>query len=166
MATFVDHIEQSKRNVVFLSKINSTLDNCWDWQVTVCFYTALHLINAHIASKTNSNYLSHYQVEKIINPFNDSSPACLDDNVYKSYTKLFQLSRRSRYLVGENNQSSGSTIIQPGKSTHSLHLRKSIHHLDLIIDFVKLNYSVEFPNVEIVCKDLNGLTFKNFQITN
>jgi hypothetical protein len=118
------------------------------------------------ASKTNSNYLSHYQVEKIINPYNDSSPASLDDTIYKSYTKLSQLSRRSRYLVAENTQSSATNIIQPGKSTHSRHLRKSIHHLDLIIDFVKLNYTVEFPTLEIVCSDLKGLTFNNFHVVN
>lgn len=119
MGTFKEHIHQSQSNIGFLSKISTNLDNCWDWQVTVCFYSALHLINAHIVIKTDANYLSHSKVDELINPYNTFSLAKLDEKICMSYIKLFQLSRRSRYLLSEN-------------------FKKAIYHLDIIINFIKM----------------------------
>ena len=164
MGSFKEHIDHSVKNVRFLSQINKSVDESWDWQVTVCFYTALHLINAHIVKKTNSNYLSHSKVEEIINPFNQMSVAKLNEEVYVSYIKLFQLSRRSRYLLNENFKKSEKIAIQNANFTYSKHLRKAIHHLDIIIAFINSNYNEEFPKVDIKCIDLNGLKFGFFSV--
>ena len=102
MATFQEHIDQSNNNLDYLSNINNLINDRWDWQVTVSFYCALHLINAHIVQKTNKNYLSHSQVSSAISPYNLLSLSKVDEEIYLSYTKLFQLSRRARYLLNEN----------------------------------------------------------------
>jgi len=164
LGTFSEHIEQSKSNIYFLSKINTNIENCWDWQVTVCFYSALHLVNAHIVQKMNANYLSHNKVDEIINPYNVKSLATLNEDIYMSYTKLFQLSRRSRYLLNENFQKNNKLDIQLGCVTYSKHLKKAIFHFDKILNFIKNDYNESFTKVEIKCIDLKGLQFENFSI--
>lgn len=149
---------------MFLSKISTNVEDCWDWQVTVCFYSALHLINSHIVIKTGANYLSHSKVEEIINPFNKLSVARLDEKIFTSYIKLFQLSRRSRYLLSENFKKGNNLDILPASVTYSKHLKKAIYHLEIIINFIKNNYKESFPQVEVKCIDLKGLNFQNFRI--
>ncbi len=163
MANFKEHIEQSKKNFKFLSEISTSLSECWDWQVTTCFYTALHLINAHIVAKTGGNYLTHKQVDAMINPFNTIPVASLTEEVYLSYNKLFHLSRRSRYLLGENNSATKGSLIN-ASFTNSKHLQKAIYHLDKIADYINSEYKEEFPHVDIKCIDLNGRSFKYFKI--
>ena len=92
-----------------------------------------------------ANYLSHSKVDELINPYNTFSLAKLDEKIYMSYIKLFQLSRRSRYLLSEN-------------------FKKAIYHLDIIINFIKNDYSESFERVDIKCIDLKGLSFENFSI--
>lgn len=135
MGTFTEHINQAKQNLSFLSSVNENINNRWDWQVTVCFYSAVHLINAHIVSKTSKNYLTHGQVAEVINPYATLSLGSIDENTYVSYTKLHQLSRRSRYLLSENYD---KTIdVQTACLTYDKHFKKAIHHLDVIIEFIK-----------------------------
>lgn len=164
MGTFKEHIQQSHNNIRFLSKISTNLEDCWDWQVTVCFYSALHLINAHVVKKFDANYLSHSKVDEVINPFNDMSLAKLDENIYKSYIKLFQLSRRSRYLLSENFHKAEKLDIQIACATYSKHLKRAISHLDVIVNFIKSDYSETFEKVDIKCIDLEGQSFENFRI--
>lgn len=128
------------------------------------FYSALHLINAHVVEKTGANYLSHSKVDEIINPYNRLSLAKLDENVYTSYIKLFQLSRRSRYLIPENFQKGAHQDMHDACSTHSKHLKKAIHHLNVIINFISKEYKESFPKTSIKCIDLNGLVFENFNV--
>lgn len=164
MGTFTERITHSKNNLEFLSQVNEKINKRWDWQVTTCFYVALHLINAHIVHKTNKNYLSHNQVSDIINPYSQLSVAKLDEETYLSYTKLSQLSRRARYLLNENFKKEGITDIQPACITYDRHFRKSIHHLDNIINFINKTYNVDFDKNNLSCQELKGLNFVNFSI--
>ena len=164
MGTFKDHIDQSRSNLAFLSNISLKIQNCWDWQVTVCFYSALHLINAHIVQKTGLNYLSHSKVDEVINPYNRLSVAKLDENTYVSYHALYQLSRRSRYLLNENHASIDSSGITKASITYSRHFSKAIRHLEVIIDFMKKKHSYTTSKINIKCVDLNGRSFNNFNI--
>jgi len=163
LGSFSEHISQSKSNIDFLSKVNGNINDRWDWQVTVCFYSALHLMNAHIVSKTGNNYLSHNQVAEALNPFTTLSLSKLDEQTYLSYNKLFQLSRRSRYLLNENFNKGGVVSIQPACTTYSKHFQKSIYHLDKIIDFISINYGVTFGKIEIKCIDTKGITYSYFK---
>lgn len=164
MGSFTEHIVHSESNLDFLSKVNSSINDRWDWQVTVCFYSALHLMNAHIVAKTNKNYLSHSQVAAVINPYNQLSIAKLDEETYLSYNKLFQLSRRSRYLLSENFQKKKIADIQPASITYDKHFKKAIHHLDKVITYVSKNYNVAFKKTKVNCIELKGKDFANFDV--
>jgi hypothetical protein len=164
MASFDEHIIQAKSNLDFLSKINVHVNDRWDWQVTTCFYTALHLMNAHIAKKANKNYLSHTKVDQAINPYG-LSVAKIDENTYSSYNSLANLSRRSRYLLTENRgQVDNETDIQRECLTYSKHFKKAIYHLDKLLLFFNKEYGTEFGNISLKCDDLNGLQFSNFSV--
>jgi hypothetical protein len=164
LGNFSEHILQAKNNLVFLSEINKNINNRWDWQVTTCFYSAVHLINAHLVNKTGKNYLSHNQVAEHINPYNNLSVSKLDEETYLSYNKLHQLSRRSRYLLNENFKKKGVVDVQPACITYDKHLKKAIRHLDNVINYISKEYGAEFNPTQIKCIELNGLQFNNFKI--
>ena len=114
MPQFDKHIHQTSHNLKFLELVNQNGNNFFDWQVTICFYTALHLVNAHL-SLFQMQYRKHVDVKDAINPKNIqsvSSGSALPDNEYLAYTKLQSLSRRSRYLVNEKdgNLNSGASV--------------------------------------------------------
>jgi len=164
LGSFSEHINHSANNLEFLSKVNHSINASWDWQVTICFYSALHLINSHIVSKTGKNYLSHSQVAEVINPYTQLSLAKLDEETYLSYNKLFQLSRRSRYLLNENFQKKGVVDVQPACITYDKHFKKAIYHLDKIITYISTNYPVTFKKTNVSCLELKHLQFTNFVI--
>lgn len=165
MGSFTEHIIHSESNLDFLSKVNSSINDRWDWQVTVCFYSALHLMNAHIVAKTGKNYLSHSQVAEVINPYNQLSIAKLDEETYLSYNKLFQLSRRSRYLLSENFKKVKIVDVQPACITYDKHFKKAIYHLDKVITYISKNYSVAFKKTKVDCIELKGKGFSNFDVS-
>lgn len=144
--------------------MNSNLPEYWDWQVTVCFYTALHFISAHVVSKTGKNYLSHSNINDAINPTTQLSPAKLDDVTYLAYNKLYQLSRRSRYLINENSAHNKSSDILNCNLTHTIHFKRAIGNLEVVINYMKDTYAITFDKSIMKCIDLNGLEFKNFII--
>lgn len=136
----------------------------WGWQVTVCFYAALHFTSAHIENKTGKNYLSHTMINDAINPSFPLSLSKFDDQTYLAYTKLYNLSRRSRYLINENqkNRGAGDTLICC--LTHSIHFMRAIKYLETILNYMVSNYALSFSTTDIKCIDLNGETFNNFKI--
>jgi hypothetical protein len=166
LGSFADHIAQSKQNLRILEKINAEIEDSWDWQVTVCFYSSLHIVNAHIVGKTAMNFLSHQKVDDVINPFNQLSLARLPEDVYKSYIKLYQLSRRSRYLLSENQTNNSGTGIQPGCITYSKHLKKAVYHLEQIINFANQNHGFQIAPINIKCPDFKAEKYSNFVCTN
>lgn len=164
MGTYTEHITQGKSNLVFLTDVNKNINDRWDWQVTVCFYAALHFISAHVVVKTGKNYLSHTNINDAINPTTQLSIAKLDNTTYLAYNKLYQLSRRSRYLINENNSKNNGAAIQSCNLTHSIHLKRAISHLEVIMNYMIDNYAISFSKSEITCIDLKNVPFKNFTI--
>lgn len=150
MASFDEHIKQAKRNLHFFEKINHEIDDCIDWQVTVCFYTALHLINAHL-STFNLQYRRHTDVKHALNPEVKVSPSRLPEDEYIAYVTLQMLSRRSRYLVNEkdNNENSSQAFF-----TYDKHLAKAIRHLDKLINYFVSRYSVDIKPVNVYCSEV------------
>ncbi len=146
MASFDEHIVQFQKNVHFLEFISAADYSCCDWQVTVAFYSALHLVNAHLVNKMQQNYISHTDVDKAINPNNAMSVARLNEDVYTSYKSLYNLSRRSRYLVSEKasvrKEESADHTIAAVKVTHEKHVEKARKHLNSIITFFEKQYSI------------------------
>ena len=163
MATFDEHIAQAKSNLEYLSKINLHINERWEWQVTVCFYSAVHLMNAHIIVKTQKNYLTHKQVDNVLNPFTQLSLSKLDQDTYTSYVSLSNLSRRSRYLSNENIKKD-SDDIKTGCFTYSKHFKIAISHLEVILNFMIKNHNTKISKIDLNCNDLSHLQFKNFNI--
>jgi|SRR6056297_1234009 len=140
--------------------INHSIDDCWDWQVTVTFYSALHLIDAHVTRKTNEHYRSHDAIRQALNPYTHS-PAALDESGYIAYESLFKLSRRSRYLVSEkHNHKPASTFL-----TYEKHLARAIRHLDSLMSQIGPLYKIEFPEIKIKCKGLKEDELKVIRVT-
>jgi len=101
MASFSEHLVKAKSNLTFLERVCKNEPSYWDWKVTISFYSAVHLINSHIAQKAGLHYRSHEQVIAAINPNETMSVCKLKEDEYLAYVKLRNLSRRSRYLVSD-----------------------------------------------------------------
>lgn len=157
MALFEDHINQAKKNLVFLSNTNSSITDSYDWQVTACFYVALHLVNAHLA-KTGMHYRSHTDVNNALNPYHLTSITKLGEEEYTSYIKLSQLSRRSRYLVKDSDK---PEEVEKAFFTYDKHLAKAIRHLDKLTAHFTKRYGFQMPNVNLTCPGLKREELKS-----
>ena len=154
MAQFAEHIQQAKDNLDFLEFINTRDNKHCDWQVTVCFYTALHLINAHL-SLFHMQYRKHVDVKDAINPRKLDSiqqGSALPEAVYLAYMKLQSLSRRSRYLVNEKD---GNLQHDQAYLTYDIHLSRALRHLNTIINFFSKKYTTEFIAIKMKCEGIN-----------
>ncbi|MEP3387734.1 MAG: hypothetical protein ABJO02_06085 [Reichenbachiella sp.] len=160
MASFDEHINQAQSNLSFLDSINKSNDSFWDWHVTVSFYTAVHLINAHIAKKSNQHYRSHELVNNAINPFNSISTTKFSEELYTSYMKLQNLSRRARYLCHDDPKNRDIKAFL----TYDKHFSKAIIHLDKIINYMVAEYSVNFTITNLSCIELKNKSLSNFKV--
>ena len=158
MASFDEHIRQATLNLSFLEQANQLPVKSWDWQVTISFYVAVHLVNAHIAKKSNMNYRSHEQVDTAINPYNVLSPTKLIESDYLAYSKLQGLARRARYLIHEDN--TNRTI--DAQFTYDKHFARAVRHLDTLLTFAKHEYGISIPKKTVQCIELNHTTLDNF----
>ncbi len=150
MATFQEHINQANSNIAFLQNINNSIDNCIDWQVTVAFYTALHLVNAHISSN-GLQYRRHTDVKDVLNPYNKLSLLKLPEDEYIAYVSLQSLSRRARYLVSEKD---GNLANSAAYLTYEKHLAKALKHLDVLMQHFSAKYSFAMPTITVKCSEL------------
>jgi hypothetical protein len=160
LASFDEHIKQAKSNLNFLNSVNNKIQSQWDWQVTISFYTAVHLINAHISKKSNQHYRSHELVNNSINPFNPTSITKLSEELYTSYMKLQNLSRRARYLCHDDP----SNRDQKAFLTYDKHFSKAVTHLDNLLNFISQEYSISFDKASLECLELRNRTFMYFEI--
>lgn len=159
MARFDDHILQAKRNLNFLSEVNNKIPNCFDWQVTVCFYTSLHLVNAHL-SKYQLQYRKHKDVNYALNFANALSPARLPEDEYIAYTALQSLSRRSRYLVNEKDNKLGT---HDAFLTYDVHLARALRHLNKLLQHFESRYSIAINVADIKCSEIKEGEMKFFK---
>jgi hypothetical protein len=120
------------------------------------FYTALHLINAHLA-KFELQYSKHVDVKNALNPERTQSISKLPEDEYVAYAVLQMLSRRSRYLVNEKDSQIGATS---AFLTHDVHLAKSVKHLDCLVTFFRINTNFHCYQMSRFKKPI----FKNFVI--
>lgn len=162
MANFTEHITQAKHNLEVLHQTNKFLNSrAWDWQVTMCFYTAVHLINGHIAQKQNLHYKSHNDVKNSINPCKSIRIGTeLTEDLYKSYVKIQNLSRRSRYLCKDEEHVSSDD--EGCYITFDKHLKKAIHHLDKLMFYISTEYNIDFPKLSIDCIEIKGNSYSYF----
>jgi hypothetical protein len=152
---FSDHIDQAKRNLTFLQFINYADAQHIDWQVTVCYYVAVHLINAHL-SLHNMQFRKHVDVKYAINPKSAESiriGTALNESVYLAYIKLQSLSRRSRYLVNEKDENLHSSNVF---LTHNVHYARALRHLNCLIDYFNTVQKTDIKPIKIFCDEIKN----------
>ncbi|MBI9052460.1 MAG: hypothetical protein JEY96_01500 [Bacteroidales bacterium] len=159
MPSFDQHITQAKVNLNFLQESN-ILKGYWDWQITISFYTALHIVNAHLAKTLNFQYSTHVKTKNAIAP-ESLSPARLDNETYTSYVALQNLSKRSRYLCNHKN----TTAADQAFFTNEKHLSKAIKHLDVIMEYAKKKYKTKFNEISINNIHLKQSNVVNFNVS-
>lgn len=145
-----------------LEKLNNGVSDSIDWQVTTCFYTAVHIMNAHLAKIEDLHYKTHDEVDRALNPFS-LHKSKLDKEHYLAYEKLRNLSRRSRYLCHDDPNLRGNN--SQGFTTDERHLAKAIKNLDILLTFCSVIHEVKFPRVKITCSKFSASDHFNF-ITN
>ena len=161
MALFDSHINQAKANLDFLKHINETINNRYDWQITVCFYVAVHLISGYIADKASKHFQSHAQTLNAINP-DGHSLLSISEDAYFAYKSLQNLSRRSRYLINDKETEKAPTDCF---LTHSVHFHKSLRYLDEVMNFMELTYpDIKLPVIRIKCLELKKDSLKHFNV--
>jgi hypothetical protein len=147
-----EHIAQAQKNFNFLAEVNKQIAQSVDWQVTVCFYTALHLVNSHL-SRHHMQYRKHFDVNHALNPDVAISVTKLPEDEYDAYIALQSLSRRSRYLV---NQKDGNIGSEDAFFTYDKHLCKAVRHLNKLIVYFTEHYQFTFPKINFNCTGLKA----------
>lgn len=157
MAEFNDYIAQAKSNLAFLNHVDSNIPDFWDWKVTTVFYTAVHLMNAHLKRTLGYTYRTHKEVEFALNFANTTSLGKVDQNTYVAYSSLSKLSRRSRYIVHEKDPSVSSACL-----TYDRHFIKAIGHLNTLLEFMEDEHRVTCRSVGLDCIELRSRGLKYF----
>jgi hypothetical protein len=95
MSKHIEQVRHNKKLVAFLEKQSE--QQFLDWQITVVFYTALHLIHALAEKKRIYIGSAHTAVHNNLNPDNIAATMPLPEIVYQSYICLYEHSRNARY---------------------------------------------------------------------
>lgn len=157
MAEFDAHIKQVKKNLLTLSQISVNIPDSWDWQVTCAYYVGVHLMNAHLAKTLNLHYKTHSDVKNAI--FNEKWPCKIPDDEFAAYVSLENNSRRARYLCHEKVEQTDST---KSYQTYDKHLKKSLVHLDCLLNYFAKKYKLDFEVAKIDCVEIKNLNLKYF----
>jgi len=149
MASFQDHINQAIRNLEFFSAINvnPTTETYIDWQITLLYYVAVHLINAHLGMSANFHYRKHNEVKNALNPHTQFSPSRVCVEVYNAYQSISNLSRISRYLLNVNAENDEQASFSKEK-----HLQKAAKQIDILNKYINDTYCISLPTVKIQSK--------------
>jgi len=160
MPSFGAHLSQAKSNLAFLEHTNHSLPEQWDWQVTICFYIAVHLANAYLSDKEHQHYQTHSKRDLALNPFNRAARHAWPEDEYYAYEDLSALSRRSRYLCSEGDDRGNYDVRRKAFLTNEKHLLTALANLDLVMTHFENVYNLDLPVLTVTCADLKttGLT--------
>lgn len=128
MSRYQAHLKQANANLDFLGIVNNADPTRYDWQTTVAFYSALHLVNAWLC-EYGARYRSHHDVKDAINP-RTGRPSAVTDQAYADYQALFRLSRRARYLLDETSADENRVA-----HTSEKHFAKAMRRLDRLMAY-------------------------------
>jgi hypothetical protein len=146
MAAYRDHLNQVRSNLQFLTIINDNCLNHTDWQVTTCFYVGVHLVNGFLAQESNLHFNSHERVKEAIAPESINVATRLDEPTYLAYSKLRNLSRRSRYLCNSDNPASD---IERAHFILEKHYLRAFENLDTLMKFFNKKYGESYAVTQI-----------------
>lgn len=156
MASENQHITQAKRNLLFLSNVNKYCNSYWDWQITISFYVAVHLVNAHIFSKIGKHFEDHSKIMQHIDCYSNL-PSRLPENILVSFRTIRELSRKSRYLKGISDNSYVALYVA------ETDLARALLNLDSIMKFYSKEYNIEFKEIKLDCHSASALNLRYFK---
>jgi len=97
-------------------------------------------------------YAAHHSVNDVINPTKTLSITKVSEDAYVAYKSLYNLSRRSRYLVVLKGDHVDLTA--PAAMTYDKHLAKAFRHLDIVLKYYTETYGVPFDPISIKCQEI------------
>jgi len=159
LANYDAHLNQAVKNIGILEKVNSGIAESWDWQVTIVFYSSLHLANAHIAKTINEHYRTHAKVSEALNPYVTTNPSKFEEDAYLAYLSLQNLSRRSRYLCNDKDPKQNP---EAAHFTSDKQLAKAIRDLEMILIYFNKIYGITFNPSVINCPRIKADKLKYF----
>lgn len=90
MPTYMQHVYQAERNEYFLASFDPATTQHGDWAITIAFYTALHMLDAYLATR-QVHPDSHFErIGKLL-----ADPKLQSLRV--GYLRLYKESRSARY---------------------------------------------------------------------
>lgn len=146
MVSFSAHFNRAECNLSALQTMLNA-DHC-DWQITISFYTALHLVSAHMA-KYGEHAHRHDLTKLAILPSAKNGPAQVDKETFAHYCTLEGLSRMARYLHKDGKAKDAPlypVVIKPEDSAEALEC------LHAIMKYFSSTHHVNFEKIKVNCK--------------
>jgi len=143
MVSFEEHLQQAKSN---LSALRVMLDtDHFDWQVTISFYVALHLLSAHMAFQ-GVHVSTHKKARDNLLSLAEKNNVKADSDIFSYYDMLEGLSREARYLHnGESpkNAPVQALFVKHGKASDAL------RSLNNIMIYFSRKYEADFETTKV-----------------
>lgn len=99
VAQFEDHVHRAKKNLEVLGVLNRYSHVDYSWQVTLCFYTAVHLINSHLSYVAGETFNTHVSTLNRIDPGSPLNIHAVSHTAYKAYLRLHNRSCEAAIYV-------------------------------------------------------------------
>jgi hypothetical protein len=137
---------QAEKNLRILEDISREIRSCTEWQITICFYAALHLVKAHLAH-CGFDCGDHTQLFGYLSGEDEKSTE-VDSTLFDHYQALYKMSRRARYLFPKGgNPASNSSNVAPVFTDQDLFV--ALGYLSEVMEFSSSKYGDKFRDYEI-----------------
>lgn len=118
------HEEQAKHNYSLLKELQNE-EKFQDWQLTIAFYTALHVIDCEL-TKANPDWRKKYTEGGDQFGWHAVRTKCINSlyrDIYKHYRFLQEKSQLARYLEGIDKKAIDLISVDEAKNYSDTHLQ-------------------------------------------
>jgi len=147
VARFEDHVHRAKCNLEVLVVLNRHSHVDYSWQVTLCFYTAVHLINSHLQYSAGKTFKTHLSTLDRIDPGSAMNVNAVSLTAYKAYLRLHNRSREARYLCKVSDSGHVVRNHQDAVRIKHRHLIQCVSDLDIIL----VDFTSRYPEAVTRC---------------
>lgn len=144
------HIKKVIHNLNVISQLEAQGSPYRDWQITLCFYSALHLTRYHLQASANYTCTTHEDAKDRLHWQNTMPFSRMDKEPYQAYADLEGFSRRARYIPEISPETFEKDYI------------RAIQRLDKVMHYFDSKYSLSLPKTQIKCPRLIGTTLHYF----
>jgi len=150
LADFDEHVQRATDNLELFQEFNSTKPQEKKWQVTFLFYSALHLMQAHLVRC--NNYAIHHSERKEKLFFGNSREfGGLEEEVYEAYIHLEKLSRRDRYMSHGTAKNAVDALNQPAAIMKHKHILQAVRDWNVVCAFFHKRYGIQMKCIKVNC---------------